>query len=75
MWETHGTSTCEELWERVCTMGLASIRLDRTTKMPVVNLGKAKSTQVVTVAGGLNAAPGVTEVNRSALRAATRLEY
>jgi len=56
-------------------MGLASMRHDRTTKMPTVSLSKAKSTQVVTAAGESNAAPGVMEVKRSALRAATRLEY
>ena len=55
-------------------MGLASMRHDRTTRMPVVSLSKAKSTQVVTGAGKSNAAPGVTEVKRPALRAATRLE-
>ena len=49
-------------------MGLESMRHEKTTGMPVVSLSKAKDTQVVT------AAPGVTEVKRSALRAATRFE-
>jgi len=43
--------------------------------VPVISLSKAKSTQVVTAAGESNAAPGVTEVKRSALRMGTRLEY
>ena len=47
---------------RVRTMGLASMHHDRTTRMPVVSLSKAKSTRVVTAAGESNAAPGVTEV-------------
>jgi len=49
-------------------MGLASMRHEKTTRMPVINLSKAKSTQVVTAAG-------VMDVKRSALRAGTRLEY
>ena len=56
-------------------MGLASMRHEKTSRMPVVSLSKAKSTQIVTAAGESNAAPGVTEVNRSALRAGARLEY
>jgi len=44
----------------VCTMGLVSMRHDRATG---IEPGKS------------NAAPGVTEVKRSALRAGTRLKY
>ena len=43
-------------------MDLASMHHDRTTRMPVVSLSKAKSTQVVTTAGESNAAAGATEV-------------
>jgi len=56
-------------------MGLASMRHDKMTRVPVVSLSKAKSTQVVTAVDELKAAPGATEVKRSALRAVTRLEY
>jgi len=56
-------------------MGLASMRHEKTSRMPVVSLSRAKSTQVVTAAGESNAAPGVTDVKRSALRAGTRFEY
>ena len=56
-------------------MDLASMRHKGTTSVPVVSLSKAKSTQVVIAAGESNAAPGVMEVKRSALRTATRLEY
>jgi len=56
-------------------MGLAIMRHEKTIRTPVVTLSKAKSIQVVTAAGESNAAPGVTEVKRSVLRAGTRLEY
>ena len=46
-------------------MGLARMRHDRTTRMPVISLSKSKSTQVVTAARESNAASGVTEVKRS----------
>jgi len=65
----------EEWWKSVRTMGLASMRHDKTTRMPVVSLSKAKSTHVVNAAGESNAAPGITEVKRSAFRVDMHLEY
>jgi len=56
-------------------MGLASMRHDKTTRMPVVSLIKAKSTHVVNAAGESNGAPGITEVKRSAFRVDMHLEY
>src|SRR5712672_2649391 len=51
------------------------MRHAKMTRMPVVSLSTAKSTQVVIAAGESNAAPGVTEMKRPTLRAGTRLEY
>jgi len=42
---------------------------------PVVGFRTANRTHVVTAAGESNATPGVTEVERSALRVGTRLEH
>ena len=42
---------------------------------PVVRFRIANRTHVVTAAGESNATPGVTEVERSAFRAGTRLEH
>jgi len=56
-------------------IGFATRRHERTTRMPVVSFRTANSTHVVTAAGESNAAPGVTELKRSALSAGTRFEY
>lgn len=44
-------------------------------KMPVVSLSSPKSIQLVIAMGESNAAPGVLDVKRSALRAGTRFEH
>jgi hypothetical protein len=56
-------------------MDLESMHHKKTIRMPVVSLSKAKSIQVVTAAGESNAAPGVTDAKRSALRPGTHLEH
>jgi hypothetical protein len=51
--------------------GLVSICHEKTTKMPIVSLSRAKRIQVVTAVGKSNAAQGITEVKRSTLSTGT----